>query len=195
MPDETVKARIIFVTGNRHKVAEAAAICAPRGIMVVQNNCGYPELQDNDVARVAAYGAEQVANRLNSMVIVEDTGLYIDALNGFPGPYAAYVHDTIGNAGILSLMRDIRGSDDRRATFRSIVGYCEPGMAPVTFEGTVTGRIAYEERGGRGFGYDPIFEIGGVTFASMNDDAKNEVSHRAKSFEKFAEWFLKHGKF
>ncbi len=191
VPDEAMKYQIIFVTGNRHKVVEAAAICAPRGIAIVQNNCGYPELQDDDVARVAAYGAEYMANRLNCALIVEDTGLYIDVLNGFPGPYAAYIYDTIGNTGILALMRDIRGSDDRRATFRSIVGYCEPDMAPITFEGTVTGRIAYEERGEGGFGYDPIFEIDGVTFASMNDDAKNEVSHRAKSFEKFAEWFLK----
>ncbi len=187
--------QIIFVTRNRHKVEEAAAICAPRGITIVQNDCGYPELQDDDVARVAAYGAEHVVNRLNCAAIVEDTGLYIDALNGFPGPYAAYVYDTIGNAGILALMRDIResDSDDRRATFRSVVGYCEPGMAPITFEGAVTGRIAYEERGEGGFGYDPIFEIDGVAFALMGDDAKNKVSHRGRSFTKFAEWFLKHG--
>jgi len=188
--------QIIFVTGNRHKVQEAAAICAPRGIVIMQNDCGYPELQDDDVARVAAYGAEHGVNRLNCAVIVEDTGLYIDALNGFPGPYAAYVYDTIGNAGILALMRDIRegDSDDRRATFRSVVGYCEPGMVPITFEGTVTGRIAYEERGEGGFGYDPIFEIDGGAFALMDDAAKNKVSHRGRSFTKFAEWFLKHGK-
>ncbi len=185
--------QIIFVTGNPHKVAEAVAICAPRGIGIVQNDCGYPELQDDDVARVAAYGAEQAVNRLDCAVIVEDTGLYIDALNGFPGPYAAYVYDTIGNAGILTLMRDTRGDEDRRATFRSIIGYCKPGMAAITFEGTVTGRIAYEARGAGGFGYDPIFEIDGVAFASMGDDAKNNVSHRAKSFEKFAEWFIRHG--
>ncbi|MCK4812273.1 MAG: non-canonical purine NTP pyrophosphatase, partial [Methanosarcinales archaeon] len=114
--------------------------------------------------------------------------------NGFPGPYAAYVYDTIGNAGILTLMRDTGGNDERRATFRSIIGYCKPGMTAITFEGTVTGRIAYEERGAGGFGYDPIFEIDGVAFASMGDDAKNKVSHRAKSFEKFAEWFIRHGK-
>ena len=186
--------QIMFVTGNPHKVAEAVAICAPRGITIVQNDCGYPELQDDDVARVAAYGAEHVVNRLDCAVIVEDTGLYIDALNGFPGPYAAYVYDTIGNAGILTLMRDIGGNDERRAMFRSIIGYCKPGMAAITFEGTVTGRIAYEERGAGGFGYDPIFEIDGVAFASMGDDAKNKVSHRAKSFEKFAEWFIRHGK-
>jgi len=110
---DTMTNQIMFVTGNMHKVAEAVAICAPRGIAIVQNDCGYPELQDNDVARVAEYGAEHVVNRLDCAVIVEDTGLYIDALNGFPGPYAAYVYDTIGNAGILALMRDIDEADDR----------------------------------------------------------------------------------
>ena len=177
---------ITFVTGNSHKVKEAVAICMPRGIEIVQNDCGYPELQDDDVATVAAYGAENAANRLCSAVIVEDTGFYIDALHGFPGPYAAYVQDTIGNAGILSLMQDI---DDRRATFRSVIGYCEPGADATTFEGTVTGRIAYQPEGVGGFGYDPIFEIEGVTLASMGD-AKNKVSHRGESFEKFADWFL-----
>lgn len=195
---DTMTNQIMFVTGNLHKVAEAVAICAPRGIAIVQNDCGYPELQDDDVARVAEYGAEHVVNRLDCAVIVEDTGLYIDALNGFPGPYAAYVYDTIGNAGILALMRDIADDDgdddDRRATFRSIIGYCEPGMKAITFEGTATGTIAYEERGEGGFGYDPIFEIDGVAFASMGDDSKNKVSHRAKSFEKFAEWFIRRGK-
>ncbi|RLG28984.1 non-canonical purine NTP pyrophosphatase, RdgB/HAM1 family [Methanosarcinales archaeon] len=177
---------ITFVTGNSHKVEEAVAICSSRGIKIVQNDCGYPELQEDDVAAVAAYGAENVVNRLGSAVIVEDTGFYIDALHGFPGPYAAYVQDTIGNAGILSLMQDI---GDRGATFRSVIGYCEPGTDPVTFEGAVTGRIAHRPEGEGGFGYDPIFEINGVTLASMGD-AKNKISHRGKSFEKFADWCL-----
>ncbi len=177
---------ITFVTGNSHKVEEAVAICMPLGIEIKQNDCGYPELQEDDVAAVAAYGAENVANRLGSAVIVEDTGFYIDALCGFPGPYAAYVQDTIGNAGILSLMQDI---GNRSATFRSVIGYCDPGTDAVTFEGAVTGRIAYQSEGERGFGYDPIFEIDGVTLASMGD-AKNKISHRGKSFEKFAGWFM-----
>ncbi len=177
---------VTFVTGNRHKVEEAVAICSLRGIEIVQNDCGYPELQEDDVASVAAYGAENAANRLGSAVIVEDTGFYIDALRGFPGPYAAYVQDTIGNAGILSLMQDI---GDRKAVFRSVIGYCAPGLDAITFEGAVTGRIAYQPEGEGGFGYDPIFEINGVTLASMGE-GKNEVSHRGKSFEKFADWFL-----
>jgi len=181
--------RITFVTGNRHKVEEATAILHDYDIEIVQNDCGYPELQDDDVAAIALYGAEYAANRLNHAVIVEDTGLYIDALNGFPGPYAAYVYDTIGNAGILTLMR---GVDLRSATFRSVIGYCEPGMKPIAFEGAVTGRIADQEQGEGGFGYDPITEIDGVTFASMGAE-KNKVSHRGKSFTKFAEWFLGRG--
>lgn len=179
--------KITFVTGNKHKVEEAVAVCAPRGITLVQNDCGYPELQEDDVAEIARYGAEHAANRLGCAVIVEDTGLYIDALHGFPGPYSAYVYDTIGNPGILALMR---GIDDRKATFRSVIGYCEPGMEPITFEGAAAGKIAHREHGEGGFGYDPITEIDGTTFASMGA-VKNEISHRARSFTKFADWFLR----
>ncbi|MCZ7362982.1 MAG: non-canonical purine NTP pyrophosphatase, partial [Candidatus Methanoperedens sp.] len=79
--------KINFVTGNPHKVKEARDILSPLGITVEQNNCGYPELQEDELPPIAAYGAEWAADLLNSEVMVDDSGLFIEALGGFPGPY------------------------------------------------------------------------------------------------------------
>src|SRR5574341_729265 len=95
---------IVFVTGNPHKVKEAREILSPLGIIVEQNNCGYPELQEDELPPIAVFGAEWAANKLGQEVMVDDSGLFIEVLNGFPGPYSAYVFDTLGNNRILKLM-------------------------------------------------------------------------------------------
>ncbi len=86
--------------------------------------------------------------------MIEDAGLFVEALQGFPGVYSAYVQRTIGNAGILRLME---GMDKRDAYFKSVVAYVEPGREPIMFDGEVHGQIGFEERGHKGFGYDPSF--------------------------------------
>src|SRR3990170_3613078 len=98
--------KIIFVTGNAHKVKEAKDILSPLGVTVEQNNCGYPELQEDNLEAVAKFGAEWAADKLGQEVMVDDSGLFIEALGGFPGPYSAYVFDTLGNERILKLMED-----------------------------------------------------------------------------------------
>lgn len=177
--------KIIFVTGNAHKVREANDILSKVGVEVEQNNCGYPELQDDDLAVIAAFGARWAANGLNREVMVDDSGLFIKALRGFPGPYSAYVFDTLGNKGILKLMEE---ETDRSAVFKCVIGYCRPGGEPLCFPGEVAGEIAGETRGNGGFGYDPIFQVDGVTFGEMGDDEKNRLSHRYHALMKFAQW-------
>jgi len=177
--------KIIFVTGNPHKVSEAKAILSPAGITVEQNNCGYPELQEENLEDIVRFGAHWAADKLNCEVMVDDSGLFIDALNGFPGPYSAYVFDTLGNARILKLMA---GETNRRAVFKCVIGYCRPGEETLVFSGEVTGEIAKETRGTGGFGYDPIFEVNGVTFGEMKEEKKNRLSHRYRALVKFARW-------
>jgi len=177
--------KIIFVTGNAHKVKEAGDILSPLGISVEQNNCGYPELQEDELEKIAAYGAEWAANKLDNEVMVDDSGLYIRALGGFPGPYSAYVFDTLGNDRILKLMD---GETGRKAVFRCVIGYCRPGEKARLFTGEVDGEISLEGRGNAGFGYDPIFAVGGRTFGQMVDDEKNRLSHRYRALLKFAQW-------
>lgn len=177
--------KIIFVTGNAHKVKEAGDILSPLGISVEQNNCGYPELQEDELEKIADFGAECAADHLGSEVMVDDSGLFIRALGGFPGPYSAYVFDTLGNDRILKLME---GETDRKAVFRCVIGYCRPGEKARLFRGEVDGKISLVGRGVAGFGYDPIFEVGGMTFGEMVDDEKNVLSHRYRALLKFAEW-------
>ena len=177
--------KIIFVTGNSHKVKEAGDILSSLGITVEQNNCGYPELQENELEKIAAYGAQWAANKLGSEVMVDDSGLFIRALGGFPGPYSAYVFDTLGNERILKLM-DME--TDRKAMFRCVIGHCRPGERARLFKGEVDGEISIVGRGEAGFGYDPIFAVGGKTFGEMGDDQKNLLSHRYMALLKFAKW-------
>ncbi len=177
--------KIIFVTGNPHKVREAGDILSHVGITVEQNNCGYPELQEDKLEDIAKFGAKWAADRLNNEVMVDDSGLFIEALGGFPGPYSAYVFDTIGNARILKLME---GETNRRAVFKCVIGYCRPGEEPYLFSGDVVGDIADEMQGTGGFGYDPIFEVGGATFGEMGEDEKNRLSHRYRALLRFAQW-------
>lgn len=177
--------KIIFVTSNAHKVKEAAGILSPLGITVVQNNCGYPELQEDELEKIASYGAEWASNKLGSEVMVDDSGLFIRSLGGFPGPYSAYVFDTLGNERILKLMG---GETDRKAVFRCVIGYCRPGEKARLFTGEVDGEISLFGRGDAGFGYDPIFAVGGRTFGEMGDDEKNRLSHRYRALLKFAGW-------
>ena len=172
---------IYFVTGNRGKFEEA------RGILgdVEQRNLGYTEIQADTLEEVALFGIREAREKLNGPVMIEDAGLFIDALRGFPGVYSAYVFETLGNEGILRLLE---GASDRRAVFCSVVAYAEPGAEPILFRGELAGEIASGPRGSGGFGYDPIFEVGGKTIAEMDLAEKNGISHRGGSIRALKEW-------
>ncbi|WP_414469993.1 XTP/dITP diphosphatase [Methanobacterium sp. ACI-7] len=177
---------INFITGNEHKVKEAKGIFQKFGIKIEHNDLGYPEIQGS-LEDVAKFGAKYAANKLEGPVIVEDAGLFIKALNWFPGTYSSYVQETLTNKGILKLMNNV---EDRYAEFRSVIGYCTPKSEPEIFLGTVSGHISYEERGNYGFAYDPLFIPDGFdkTFGELTREEKNEFSHRRRSLEKFASW-------
>lgn len=120
---------ITFITGNRHKVEEAKEIFHNFNIELEHLDLGYCEPQGM-LEDVAIAGAKYASSKLKRSVIVEDAGLFIKALNGFPGTYSSYVQETIGNSGILKLMDGIK---DRYAEFRSVIGYCTPNTEPKTF--------------------------------------------------------------
>lgn len=172
---------IYFVTSNKGKQTEARAIFGD----LVQKDIGYTEIQADTLDEVAAYGIKEVAARLDSPVMIEDAGLFVEALGGFPGVYSAYVQRTIGNAGILRLMEAV---ENRNAHFKSVVAYIEPGMQPAFFTGEVHGQIGFEERGRKGFGYDPIFYVGEVSLGEMEMEEKNRISHRAASMKALKDW-------
>jgi XTP/dITP diphosphohydrolase len=187
-----LKGRVIFLaTGNFHKFNEARRILAEYNIASGMLRVRNVEIQSDSLAEIATASVVDAFNRSHLPVIVEDAGLFVDALKGFPGPYAAYVYKTISNPGMLKLMENV---DDRKATFRSAIAYYDGQSEPVCFEGEAVGRIAYDEVWGNlktGFGFDPIFLPSGSekTFAEMTIEEKNGFSHRANAMRKFAEWY------
>jgi len=172
---------IYFVTSNKGKFAEASGIFAN----LEQRNIGYTEIQADTLEEVAAFGIKEVMERLNGPAMIEDAGLFVQALKGFPGVYSAYVQRTIGNAGILRLMQ---GMENRKAFFKSVVAYAEAGQDPVMFSGEVHGEIGFEQRGEKGFGYDPIFYVKGISLGEMETDEKNKISHRGASMRALKRW-------
>lgn len=181
---------IYFITSNKGKLLEVKEKLSAVNVEVVQRDIGYPEVQADSLEDVARFGVEYIQKKIDHPLILEDAGLFIDVLQGFPGVYSSYVFYTIGLKGILKLLEGLDG-DKRKACFRSVVAYKEPDKKPELFIGECCGRIATEELGEYGFGYDPIFILDGDTrtFAQMNVREKNRFSHRGKSLEKLIDFF------
>jgi len=178
-----------FVTTNAGKVREAEEYLA--GLRSVEQlDYDYTEVQSDDLATIAAEGAAEAyeASEGDAPVIVDDAGLFVRGLDGFPGPYSAYVEDTLGVERVWGLAADL---DDRRAAFRCTVAYTD-GDTTETFDGAVQGTVV-APRGDGGFGYDPVFEHDGATFAEMETDRKNALSHRGRALAKLADWLADDG--
>jgi len=185
---------VFFATGNIHKFDEARSILTGFDIAVGMLRVKNSEIQSDSLVEIAQASVREAFNQCHMPIIVEDAGLLIEALNGFPGPYAAYAYKTIGNGGLLKLMKNVK---DRKAVFRSAMAFCDSeAKAPMIFEGATEGEITVDERsksGKSGFGFDPIFRPfkSTKTFAEMTLEEKNGFSHRAKAVRKFAEWYKK----
>ncbi len=181
--------KIHFVTRNKGKFREVETLAKQYGIIVEQLEIDKLEIQADDIRDVALYAARYVFEKIgrNKNIVVEDAGLFINALRGFPGPYSSYVYKTIGINGILKLMDNIK---DRSAFFKAVVVFESPQFGEKVFEGIVHGKIALKAKGSMGFGFDPIFipEGSTKTFAEMSIEEKNKFSHRAIAFKRFFEW-------
>lgn len=179
---------VSFATGNKGKVEEANLILAPYHIRVLPFDGKGVEIQAETVAEVASYSAKQAAESFRKDLMVEDAGLFVDSLGGFPGAFASHAFSTIGIEGLLRLLE---GRRSRKAVFRSAVAYCEPGSAPVVFHGRVTGVISESPSGKNGFGFDPVFVPEGSrrTMAELSLPEKCAISHRGEAMRAFGEWY------
>ena len=177
--------RLAFITSNPGKVEEAKKYFEPLGIEIYQLHFPYPEIQADTLEEVAEYGARWLAERVDGPFFLDDSGLFIDALRGFPGVYSAYVYRTLGVDGVLKLLE---GETSRGAHFRSVIAYWDGELH--LFTGRVDGEITTEPRGSGGFGFDPVFKPHGFdkTFAEMTTGEKNRISHRGRALKAFAEW-------
>ncbi|MCL2359579.1 MAG: XTP/dITP diphosphatase [Nitrososphaerota archaeon] len=193
-PEFPLKGKMIFfATANIHKFNEARHILGNLEIAIGMLKLKGDEIQSDNLQEIAEKSVQTAYKQCLLPIIVEDAGLFIDTLQGFPGPYAAYAYKTLNNNGILKLLEN---KENRQATFKSIISYCDDQTRfdPLSFYGQSQGTITTQERHGqdkRGFGFDPIFQPNNSpkTFAEMTMQEKNSHSHRAEALHKFAQWY------
>lgn len=148
------------------------------------------EIQSTSLHEIAKFAAEEASREHNRTVVVEDSGLFVRALDGFPGPFSSYVHATIGVEGLLQLMRR---QNRRDAYFQTALALASPRDSSQQFSGKVHGTISRKPAGTKGFGFDPIFVPNGArkTFAQGGSEFKDNCSHRAMAFRKLALWYIR----
>jgi XTP/dITP diphosphohydrolase len=176
---------VTFASTNPNKFREVQSILAAHGIPVDFAQLNLVEVQSDSLEEIAREKAKSAFSQAGRPVIVEDDGLFIGALKGFPGQYSSHAFKTLGNQGILKLLA---GSADRSAYFHSLIAFYDGKRLSVS-EGHIDGRISEKIAEG-GWGYDPIFVPAGtsLTFAELKDK-KNDYSHRKKALDNFARWY------
>ena len=175
---------VFFVSSNPNKFEEAKNITSKFGLKIKFLKSTLQEIQADDLQEIATHKAMEAFSICSKPVIVEDDGLFIKSLNGFPGPYSSFVFNTIGNKGILRLV-----SKPRNASFISIIAYCEKFGDVHLFSADVAGTISKKEQGTR-WGFDPIFIPRGKDQTYSQLVEKNQISHRYLALKKFAKWYL-----
>lgn len=177
---------LYFVSSNTRKYEEFSRMLSDIANLRFME-VDYLEPQGEELEEIVVTSAKWLSSYIRSPFFIEDSGLFIDSLGGFPGPYSSYVFKKIGNLGILKLMEGVK---ERGATFTSVIALALQGRVEV-FKGEVRGEIAESMRGG-GWGFDPIFipkGSGGLTYGELGE-RKDLFSHRGLSCRNLKE-FLK----
>lgn len=174
--------KLCVLTSNRHKFEEISEVAREFNIELDLCDGFKLEFQADTLEEIVTKSAMLAYIYLKRPLLVEDAGLFVEALNGFPGPYSNYVYRTIGINGLLKLLDNV---SNRRACFKSAVALIHEGGVFIS-SGEVCGTISQCPRGSRGFGFDPVFIPDGETrtFAEMSISEKNRYSHRAKAVRK-----------
>jgi XTP/dITP diphosphohydrolase len=182
--------KIYLVTSNLGKVESFNTILQRMNFdfQIEMFNEEYPEDKSDETTQgVALAGAKHCAQKYNKPVLTTDVGLFIKALNGFPGVNTKFSFNRIGNEGIIKLLE---GEEDRRVDWILSIGYCERNGEPVEFTATTKGTIPEAPRGDKGFGFDSIFIPEGYSATLAEDlEARDRISPFDKAIRKFAEWY------
>jgi XTP/dITP diphosphohydrolase len=192
---------LIFATNNRHKLKEIGALLDERYKLLGLWDLGATEEipEDHDTLEEnASQKAWHIYNKFNRSCFADDTGLEVNALNGAPGVYSAR-YARIGtltfpemepaSGNIKKLLLEMEGITQRQARFRTVISLVLNGTE-YRFEGIVEGEITREPSGKDGFGYDPVFRPKGDsrTFAEMDLELKNKISHRARAVQELIQF-------
>lgn len=176
--------KLKVITSNPGKVMEFQKALGEAGIEAEHLGFPYNEVQTSSLDDVVRNGIEELRSKGLKDFIIDDSGLFVDDLGGFPGVYSAYVQKTIGNRGILKLLEDRLNRD---AEFRCCIG-CDIDGDTIIVNGICRGSILLEECGTEGFGFDPIFSADGeLSFAEIPLDEKNRISHRGLAVKALVE--------
>lgn len=189
---------LVLGTGNNHKVAEISPLLNETGLNLDVRTASSYGAFDPDESGVTLEENALIKARASMALsgewsISDDTGLFVDALNGRPGIYAAR-YAGIGCTfadNIRKLLGELEGIPQglRGATFSCVIALCRPGHEPLTFRGDCRGHISLRPSGEGGFGYDPVFVIDAVdkSFAELTTAEKNSISHRSLAVKKCRE--------
>lgn len=181
--------KIKYVTKNWYKIMSAKNILEPMGIEIENVEIETTEIQADTVEEVAKYSAKEASNKLKCAVLKNDSGLFVEALDGFPGPYTHYVDDKLGEDGLLKLLE---GVDNRNACFIEAFAYCEYGKEPIVFKSITKGKIAKEKSGTYGWSWDFIFIPDGYdkTLGNYPDEERSYIWN-TEAYFKLAEYLKK----
>lgn len=174
---------LYFVTSSLNKFNEAKDILK---IPMKRIALDLPEIQSLDVTAIVRSKARNAFQKIKKPCLVEDTGLYLEVLNGFPGALAKWVEHSMGWKKFSDL---IQNAKNRRAIAKCAICYYDGEITKV-FMGSILGKISAKPRGKNNFGWDPIFIPQGETktFAEMTTQEKNQNSHRSQAFKKLAKF-------
>lgn len=184
--------KLILSSGNKHKIKEIKNILKDMPFDVVsKDDIGFEDfdvVEDGDTLEENAFKkAFELSKLIKGIIIADDTGLFVDALNGQPGVYSAryageHVSYTDNNKLLLKNLSEVP-MEKRTAQFKTVMAVVLENGERLMVEGICRGKIALESRGENGFGYDPLFivEDTNKTFSEMTDEEKNKISHRANA--------------
>ncbi len=181
--------KIVVATNNPGKIKEIKEILTDYELVTLKEiGCEIEVEEDQETFEGnSKKKAEEIAKAINMPCIADDSGLCIDAFDGWPGVYTARflgeeATNEQKNEAILEKMKELEG-EQRKARVKCVVTYCENGEF-IVGKGEIEGRIAQEPKGERGFGFDPIFELeNGKTYAEISQEEKNNISHRKRALE------------
>lgn len=184
--------RLVIASKNPDKIAEIEDVLSQTtltGEIVV--GLEWPEVEETGetLEENALMKGRAVAEATGLPCLADDTGLEVASLDGAPGVHSARFAgvEATYTENVVKLLESLDGETERSARFRTVVALVFPDGVELTAEGTVEGVITDAPRGASGFGYDPVFEVGGRTLAEMSLDEKNQLSHRARAVRSLAE--------
>jgi len=185
----------VLATANPHKKVEMESVLSALNITVLPRPTDVPDVDETETTLEgnALLKARALVEATGHAAVADDTGLFVDALDGEPGVYSARYagHGASDEENVIKLLSKLTGvAQPRTARFRTVICVAYPDGTSLSVEGVLEGTIGTEAKGSNGFGYDPVFlpsHAGAKTLAEMTLDEKNATSHRGNALRSLAE--------